>query len=289
MIGELRGARPRRRQRPGDRALRAVGYAVLVILSAGSVAPLVWMVLTSLRPSNTVFQSVVPTPSEITGAAYQYVWSRLHILTYFGNSVFVTAVTVALVLVISLLAGYGFGRMRFRGKEILFVALMSALFLPAPAILVPIFVELKQFQLIGTRTGLALVYVATGVPFATLLMRAFFAGLPAELADAAKIDGAGELRTFWHVMLPLAGPGIATIAIFQVLFTWNELMFANALIQKQGLLTLQPMLYTQVGDYSTNWPVLTAALTIAVVPILLVYMFLQRWYVAGLTAAAIKG
>ncbi|MGH7912414.1 MAG: carbohydrate ABC transporter permease, partial [Candidatus Dormibacteraceae bacterium] len=195
-----------------------------------------------MRPGNTVFESLIP--AHLTGAAYQYAWSQMHILTYFGNSVYVTALTVALVLIISLLAGYGFGRLRFRGREILFIALMSALFLPAPAILVPVFVELKELRLIGTRVGLSLVYVATGVPFATLLMRAFFASLPGELADAAKIDGAGELRIFWHVMLPLAGPGIATISIFQVLFTWNELMFANTLIQNQSSLPLQPVLYT---------------------------------------------
>lgn len=277
----------RRRQRPSQRVVRAVGYAVLVVLSAGSVAPLLWMLLTSLRPRNTVFVSLFPT--RFTGAAYQYAWSQMHILNYFGNSVFITVITVALVLLISLLAGYGFGRLRFRGREIFFIALMSALFLPAPAILVPVFVELKGFHLIGTRVGLSFIYVATGVPFATLLMRAFFASLPAELADAARIDGAGELRIFWHVMLPLAGPGVATISIFQVLFTWNELMFANALIQKQSLLPLQPQLYTLVGDYTTNWPVLTAALTIAVVPVIAVYVFLQRWYVAGLTAAALKG
>jgi ABC-type glycerol-3-phosphate transport system permease component len=213
----------------------------------------------------------------------------MHILTYFLNSVYITAGTVLLVLAVALLAGYGFGRLRFRGKEVLFVALMSALFLPAAAILIPVFLELKGFDLIGTRAGVVLVYVATGVPFATLLMRAFFASLPGELSDAARIDGAGELRTFWHVMLPLAGPGVATITIFQVLFTWNELMFANALIQKQTLLPLQPELYSLVGEYTTNWPALTAALTIAIVPILAVYMVLQRWYVAGLTAAAVKG
>lgn len=281
-------ARPRRRpRRASDRVARVVGYAILVVLSAGSVVPLLWMLLTSLRPGNTVFTSVLP--NRLTAAAYQYAWSKMHILDYFANSVLITVTTVTLVVAISLLAGYGFGRLRFRGREIFFMALMSALFLPAPAILIPVFIQLKEFHLIGTRIGLCFIYVATGVPFATLLMRAFFAGLPAELADAGRIDGAGELRIFWYVMLPLAGPGAATITIFQVLFTWNELMFANALIQKQALLPLQPELYTLVGDYTTNWPVLTAALTIAVVPVIVIYVFLQRWYVAGLTAAALKG
>jgi ABC-type glycerol-3-phosphate transport system permease component len=270
-----------------SRLVRASGYLVLIVLSVGSMLPLLWMIVTSLRPNNTVFDG--PIPKQVTVAAYQYAWSRMHILTYFLNSVYITAATVALVLAISLLAGYGFGRLRFRGREVLFVALMSALFLPAAAILIPVFLELKEFNLIGSQLGVILIYVATGVPFSTLLMRAFFASLPGELADAARIDGAGELRTFWHVMLPLAGPGVATISIFQVLFTWNELMFANALIQKEGLLPLQPKLYSLVGEYTTNWPALTAALTIAIVPILIVYMILQRWYVAGLTAAAVKG
>jgi ABC-type glycerol-3-phosphate transport system permease component len=155
--------------------------------------------------------------------------------------------------------------------------------------LIPVFLELKALHLLGSQAGLILLYVGTSVPFALFIMRTFFENLPGELADAARIDGASELKTFWRVMLPLAAPGIAAIAIIQVLSTWNELMFANALIQQTNLLPLQPVLYSLVGQYSTNWPALTAALTVAVVPIVAVYVFLQRWFIIGITAGAVKG
>jgi ABC-type glycerol-3-phosphate transport system permease component len=120
------------------------------------------------------------------------------------------------------------------------------------------------------------------------LTRAFFETLPKELMEAARVDGGGEFTIFWRVMLPLARPGIATVVIFQFLSTWNEFLYANTVIQSTGKLPLQPMLFSLAGQYSTNWPVLTAALTMSIIPIIVVYVRMQRQFVAGLTLGAVK-
>ena len=282
-----RASSRKRRFRPPP-LWRIVGYGVLVTVAILCLLPLIWMVLTSLRPSNTVFGGPV-IPSHFTFRAYEFVWTQLNIFHYFLNSVYITGVTLVIVLLASTLGGYGFARLKFRGSGVMFGALVSTLFLPSAAILIPIFVELKFFHLINTQAGLILLYSGTSVAFAVLLMRIFFERLPKELIEAAHIDGAGELRTFWRIMLPLTGPGVATVAILQVLTTWNELLFANSLIQDQTLQPMQPELYSLVGQYSTNWPAVTAALTIASIPMIVVYVVLQRRFVAGLAAGALNG
>jgi ABC-type glycerol-3-phosphate transport system permease component len=287
----LRRGQRRRRAKVRDLPApfwRVVGYGLLSSIAILCVIPLIWMVLTSLRGNNTVFGGPI-IPSQFTFSAYSYVWSQLHIYHYFLNSVIITGATLLIVLMASTLGGYGFGRLKFRGSGMLFSIVVSTLFLPSAAILIPIFVELKFMHLINTQAGLILLYAGTSVAFAVLLMRVFFERLPQELTDAARIDGARELQIFWRVMLPLAGPGVATVAILQVLTTWNELLFANSLIQSTNLLPLQPELFSIVGQYTTNWPAVCAALTIASVPMVVVYVVLQRRFVAGLTAGAVKG
>jgi ABC-type glycerol-3-phosphate transport system permease component len=293
-LGSIEAAQVRRTRSRGRAGLpidrvagRALGYLVLVLLTAVCIFPFLWMVLTSVRPNNTVFAGGV-IPRQVTGAAYQFVWSQLGILHYFWNSVWITTVSVAVILALATLAGYSFAQLDFAGKQVIFVVLLSTLMLPATAIIVPLFVELKNFHLIDTQAGLICVYVGTALPFAMFLMRSFFETLPAELADAARIDGAGELGVFWRVMLPLAAPGIAAVTIFEFMLTWNEFIFAATLIQTPGLLPLQPVLYSLIGQYSTNWADLTAALTVSVLPIVVVYVLMQRWFVAGLTIGAVK-
>jgi ABC-type glycerol-3-phosphate transport system permease component len=192
------------------------------------------------------------------------------------------------VAFLATLAGYGFTHLDFPAKRIIYVSLLSTMLLPGTALIVPLFLELKQFALLDTTEGLILVYVGTNLPFAMFLMRAFFETLPRELRDSARVDGAGEFRIFWSVMAPLIGPGVATLVIFQFMFTWNEFILANTLLQTPEKLPLQPVLFAMQGQYSTNWSVLTAALVISVLPIVLVYVRMQRRFVEGLTMGALK-
>jgi ABC-type glycerol-3-phosphate transport system permease component len=267
---------------------RAVGYVFLVVLALVSVGPLIWMVLTSLKPASEVFSGpLLPVHPQLD--AYGYVFSSLGIGTYFLNSVIVTGITVIGVIIASSLAGYAFAFLPIPGKRIVFGVLMSALLIPAALFLIPAFIELRAIGLLNTQLGLTLVHTGAGVPFAIFLMTSFFENIPLELRDAARMDGAGEFTIFLRVALPLSLPGVATVAIFQVLFTWNDLMLSNGLIQDRSIQTLQPALYTLVGEHASNWPALTAALTIAAAPVVIFFVAVQRLFVAGLLAGSVKG
>jgi ABC-type glycerol-3-phosphate transport system permease component len=269
-------------------ARRSAGYVVLVALSGVAVYPFLWMLLTSLRPRDTVFTGGF-VPDRITFGAYTRAWSLLDFPSHFMTSVVITTLTVAAVLALATLAGYSFAKLNFPGKQVIYVILLSTLMLPATALILPLFLQMKNLGLLNTRQGLILVYIGVSLPFAMFLMRAFFETLPDELIHAARVDGAGEFRIFWRIMLPLAAPGVATVVVFQFLSTWNEFLLANTLLQSTALLPLQPHLFTVTrSQHATDWTLLCAALTMSVLPIVLVYVRMQKRFVAGLTLGATK-
>ncbi|MCC7206241.1 MAG: carbohydrate ABC transporter permease [Anaerolineae bacterium] len=266
---------------------RSTGYAILIGLTVLSIFPLVWMVLTSLRERHSVFGGPL-FPERFTLDAYQFMFNEFHIVDYFGNSILVTAVTVFAVVTLATLTGYAFAHLEFWGKEIIFLFLLGTLMVPPTVLLLPLFLQLRDFGLIDKQLGLILAYIGGGLAFSVFLMRSFFKTLPTELIDAGRVDGASEFGIFWRIMLPLARPGIATVLIFQFSGTWNEFIYAATLIHTPEMRNLQPAIFSMVGRYSTNWPALTAALTLSVLPIIVVYIFMQRQFVAGLTAGAVK-
>ncbi len=269
-------------------ARRSAGYVFLVVLSGATVFPFVWMLLTSVRQRDTVFGGGL-VPDQITFGAYGRAWSQLDYLSHFLTSVVVTSLTVLGVVALAALAGYSFAKLDFPGKQVIYVTLLTTLMMPLTALILPLFLQMKTLSLLNTRQGLILVYVGLSLPFAMFLMRAFFETLPDELIDAARVDGAGEFRIFWRIMLPLAAPGVATVVVFQFLTTWNEFLFAQTFLQDPEILPLQPHLFGVVrGQHVTDWPLLTAALTMSVLPMVLVYVRMQRRFVAGLTLGAVK-
>ncbi len=262
-------------------------YAILIVLALITILPLLWMVLTSIKPQNEVFGSLLPTTIDLSG--YGRVWTAGNFPQAIMNSVIVTAMTVVIVVVVATLTGYAFARLRFPARDWIFYLFLAAMMIPGQAILVPMFIFLKQIGLLDTLPGLSFSYLGGALPFATFLMRAFFKTLPTELGEAGTIDGCSDFDVFRRIYLPLTTPGIATITIFQFVGTWNEFMFSNTLLSTPELKTLQPSLYAAVGQYGTDWPALTAGLTMAIVPIVVVYLVLQRQFVSGLTAGALKG
>lgn len=275
--------RTARAPRPG----RVAGYVGLVVLAAVMVFPLLWLILTSLRPANDVFGGGL-IPRHISLSAYVRAWTELDYPRHFLNSIGITCLTVVGVVALATLAGYAFAKFQFPAKEAIYVVLLVTLMLPATAIVVPLFLELRSLELLNTRQGLVLVYIGISLPFAMFLMRAFFETLPDELIHAARVDGCGEFAIFWRVMLPLARPGVATVVIFQFMQTWNEFLFAQTLLQTPERHPLQPVLYSLVGEYSTDWTVLAASLVMTIIPIVVVYVRMQKQFVAGLTLGAVK-
>jgi ABC-type glycerol-3-phosphate transport system permease component len=287
-VGPGASSTRRRRHNPGRFwAGRVAGYVFLSILAFATMYPLLWMVLTSLKPSNEVFGAGL-LPHTWTLDGYRRAWSQLDYPAHFWNSVWITSLTVLAVLALSTLGGYSFAKLNFPLKQPIYFTLLSTLMVPATAVIIPMFLELKSLSLLDTRQGLLLVYIGTALPFGMFLMRAFFETLPDELIQAARVDGAGEFMIFYRIMLPLAAPGVATVVIFQFMTTWNEFLFAQTFLQTPDFLPLQPVLYAVRGQHATDWPLLAASLTMTVLPIVLVYVRMQRRFVEGMTLGAVK-
>jgi ABC-type glycerol-3-phosphate transport system permease component len=277
-------ARTARRRFPVGKSFASF---VLIAIAALTIFPLIWLVLTSLRTQDTIFTGPI-IPTHFTFAAYPKAWVSTGFAVHFLNSLWITTATVAGVLIFASLAGYAFAKLRFPFKNVIYIALLSTLMMPTTTLIIPLYLQLKSIGLLNSQLGLVILYISSSAPFSMFLMRAFFSTLPDELVQAARVDGAGEFTVFWRVVLPLARPGLATVVIFQFLQTWNEFLYANTVIQDTGKLPLQPVLFSLLGQYNTDWPTLTAGLTMSIIPVVLVYVWMQRQFVAGLTLGAVK-
>ena len=266
---------------------RALIYVILVTIAFVEAFPLMWMIVTSVKDSHEVFNTLLPT--EIKWQNFPRVWYAMNFPVHLGNSLYVTSLTVVLVVALATPAAYAFARYRFPGRELVFYAFIGVMMIPPQAILIPMFQFLRSLHLLNSLTGLALSYVGGGTAFAVFLMRTFFLSLPGELGDSARIDGCNDFQVFWHIYLPLARPGMASVVIIQSLYTWNEFMFSNTLITSPGKKTVQSAVFQAVGQYGTDYTALCSGLIIALIPVILIYLALQRQFISGLTAGALKG
>lgn len=269
------------------RLTRALIYLLLALIAVVEAFPLMWMIVTSLKDSHEVFNTILP--SQVNWWNFPRVWYAMNFPLHLENSLYVTSLTVTLVVALATPAAYAFARYRFPGRELLFFVFIGAMMVPPQAILIPMFQFLKSLHLLNSLTGLALSYVGGGTAFGIFLLRTFFLGLPRELGDSARLDGCNDFQVFWHVYLPLAKPGVASVVIIQSLYTWNEFMFSNTLITSPAKKTVQSAVFQAVGQYGTDYTALCSGLIIALVPVVLVYLALQRQFIAGLTAGALKG
>ena len=271
-----------------QRAIRSTfSYTFLIILSVALGFPLLWVMLTSVKDRREVFNQLLPTKIDFSN--FVRVWNDMNLPLHMGNSLIVTGINVAIVVVTATLAGYAFARLNFRRRDTLFYLFIVAMMIPGQALLIPMFQYLKNLGLLNTNVGLSLSMTGGAIAFAIFLMRAFFRSLPGELGDAGKIDGCNDWGVFRHIYLPLARPGIATVIIFQFMGTWNEFMFSTTFISTPSAKTIQPAMYQVVGRYSIDYTALSSGLLLAILPILAVFLLLQKQFIRGLTAGAFKG
>jgi len=216
------------------------------------------------------------------------VWRAGRFDLYLGNSLIVTAGALALILSLAALAGYALGRFRFRLNTALYLFFLSGLLVPAKLAIIPLFIFLKALHLLDSRLGLILVYAAAGLPAAVFILTGFFRALPADLDNAARIDGAGELGVFWRVMLPLCRPALAIVTIYSAIPIWNDFFLPLVLIQTPERKTITQGLAVFFGQYQTDWGALFAGLTLAALPIVLLYLALSEQFIKGLTAGATR-
>lgn len=278
-------------QPPRDAAERPSPWWLYLALAAGLVLmalPFVWMVLSSVKPEAEV-REIPPTwlPETFTLENYRELFDRLRFPTYFFNSTLVAVVVTLGNLIFGSMLGYALAKLDFRGKRVVFGLVLGTLMVPGMVTFVPLFVLVSNMGLTNTFPGLFLPYLVG--PFAVFLMRQYFLGLPDELIQAARVDGASELRIFWSVMLPLTGPALATLGILTFLTSWNNFLWPLVVAQTEDKYTLPVALALySVGQNATQYGLLLAGAVVVVLPVIALFLAVQRYFVQGIAMTGIK-
>jgi multiple sugar transport system permease protein len=263
-------------------------HSALILGSLATLFPLLWMLSASFM---TTGEATTFPPHLIPHAAtldqYRQLFSRMNIGRAFVSSALVALLVTSCSLVFNSMAGYAFAKLRFRGRDRLFGWLLMALIIPPQVGMLPLFLLLKKLHLVNTYWGVALPSLAT--VFGIFLIRQFMLAIPQELLEAARIDGAGELRIYWSVVLPLARPILATLATFMFMSSWNDFMWPLIVLSDQSHYTLPVAVANLVGEHVQDVELMMAGSVLTVVPVLLLFIFLQRYYIAGLMVGSVKG
>jgi multiple sugar transport system permease protein len=278
-------------QERSERIRRVIVYILLFIVALLFFVPFFWSVTTSLKtlPESVGFDLL---PNDPSIKAYRRALTTFNFNRYFLNSVFLASLVTASTLFLASLGGYAFVRLRFPGRELLFFLVLATLMIPNELRLVPVFQMLIDFpvahvNLLGSYQGYFVINLVTATSL--FLMRQYFLTIPKDYEEAAKLDGAGYFKTYWKVMLPLAGPALAAVTILQFQGTWNEFFWALIILQDEQKYTLPIGISTFVGIYKTQWPELMAASVIAILPVAAIYVIFQRYFIAGVAASGVKG
>ena len=266
---------------------RAAAFALLSALSVVTVYPLIWLVINSFKRTDELFEASWALPASWRWENYPKAW-RFGLGHFMANSVLVTTVSVAAIVLLSALAAYVLVTVRFRGRGVLHAFILGGLIVPPEVSLFPLFKIMLVLGVLNTYFAMILPDVAYGLPFTVLLLRAYMMVIPAEMAEAARIDGAGMLRCFWSIYLPLCRPALAAAALVQGMRVWNEFVFALTFVGRDALRPLTVGLTTFGDSLQTDWPVLLAGLVISIVPVLTAFLLMQRQFMGGLTAGALK-
>lgn len=270
---------------------------IFLLLSAYAVwvlFPMVWVAYSSLKPDAAIFREPFawPDAGDLRFENYARAWHEARFGEYFLNSVIVTVTSVALIVLLGAMAAYALARFYHPLGRIAFWLFLAGLMIPAQLAMVPLFFEMRALGLLNSRTGLIAAYTSNGLPFAIFILAAFFRALPRTLHEAAVIDGCGEFTAFRRVLLPLARPALATVAIFQVIGVWKEYFFAFMLTSGDAAARTLPLGLANLSitaQYRSDYGMLFAGIMLVTIPILLLYAGLQRHIVKGVAAGALKG
>jgi ABC-type glycerol-3-phosphate transport system permease component len=264
-------------------------YIPLVALLIFSVAPLLLAWFTAFKSAEQQLVNPWGLPFPPTLENLTEAWTVGRFGVYFKNSVIISVADVIGMVIISSLAGYAFGRMQFPGQKFLLYGLLIGLTIPVAAIIIPLYLTMRDFRLLNTYGSVIIADIALAAPIFVFIMRAFFKDLPAELDDAARIDGANEFQIFWQIMLPLARPGLLTVALLEFLWSWNDLFLPLVFLVSDELRTLPVgMLFFQ-GRFTIDYGLMSAGVLIISLPVTVLFLIFQRDFVRGLASGALKG
>jgi multiple sugar transport system permease protein len=269
---------------------RIVFIAGLTAAAAAFLLPQLWLFSLSLKSKAGVYEYPPRwLPDDRSLANYRFALTHTQVPWYLWNSAIVAVLAAAATLAVAVPAAYVISRERFHGRQPLMAALLAVQMVSPVILLVPIYGVIERLGLIDTRAGLILVYAAMQVPFTVWVLKNFFDAVPRSIFEAARLDGASRARTLWTIVLPLIGPGLGATAIFNLAAYWSEFSLALVLLDSQERFTMPLGLFSFQSAYETDWQLLAAASFIALVPVLAAFVLLQRFFVAGLTAGAVKG
>ena len=277
------GARMHRKQLD---MVRLVWMLVALVLGLMTIFPLFWMISIALKPAAEVFKPNI-LPAAPSGANFLYVMTEVPFLKYLGNTFFVSAVVTVVALFFHTMAGYALARLRFPGRETIFILIFSTFLVSLPVIIVPLFVLVRAMGMLNTYAGMILpaIFHAFGI----FLLRQYYLSLPRELEEAARIDGAGYWRIYWSVVLPLSRPILASLAILFFLANWNSFLWPLTVASDQNLWVVQVGIANFRSQYSTSWNYIMAASTIVALPMLILFVIFQRQIMESIKTSGLKG
>lgn len=270
------------------RAASVLVHAALLVATAAALLPMVWMLSASFMPTgeaNTYPPHFLPTRA--TTEHYAALFTRLELGRYALNSLIVATTVTVVSLFVNSMAGYAFAKLRFKGRDRIYRLLTAGLVVPVQVVMLPVFLLMKELGLVNTYAGVVVPTLAS--IFGIFLVRQYAQSLPDELLDAARIDGAGELRIYWSITLPVIRPILATLAIWTFLSTWNDFMWPLIILTDETRFTLPVALASLVGEHAQDTELMMAGSVLTVLPVLVVFLVLQRYYVRGVTLGSVKG
>ncbi len=269
---------------------KIVSYSLLTLFSLFSLYPISRVISISLRPGDRLLsKSLAIIPSDATLQTYKRLFLQEPFLRWLGNSVIVSLAVTLVGVILAATAGYAFSRYKFRGRDTAMIALITTQMFPLTMLLLPLFIMLIKLRLYDSYWGLIIAYSATALPFTTWQMKGYYDTIPYSLEEAASIDGASQFYTFWRIVLPLAAPALVITALFSFMTAWSEYLVANVLIQDKDLFTLPLGLKMFQSNMEVAWGLYSAGAVMVSIPVVLLFLFLSRWLVSGLTLGSVKG
>lgn len=264
-------------------------YMVLIIWGVTTVFPFIWVVINSFKPSSEVINHSFSLPMEFTMDNYSNAFSKQNILLSYKNSLLISGSVTITVMLLATMMAFAMTRYQFRGKTIVNTLIVSSLMFPAFSTIIPVFKLMTQWKLINHPLSVILPQIAGNLSFAVLVMMGFLRGLPLQMEEAAYMEGANVWKVFTRIIIPLSKPSMATVAIFCFLWSYNDLFTQLIMIRKRTKYPISALLIEISSKYGTDYGLMTASVTLIIIPILIVYIFLQKNIIKGMTAGALKG
>lgn len=267
-------------------------YLVLIIILTFAFSPIFWMISTSLKPNYEAF-NIPPTwiPVSFTLESYiKQITDRGGFLVFFKNGIIISASVTIVTIILATLSGYSFSRFRFSGQRAIFLLILATQMFPYVVIVISLYVMYKKLGLLNTYPGLILSLTTFSLPFSIWMIKGFCDTIPKEIEEAAYVDGSSRIGTLLKIVIPIISPGVVAVALFSFLVAWNNLLFSLTLSSRNSMLTIPPgFLLTYVGEFQYLWSDMCAGSTIVTLPVIIIFIFFQKYLVAGLTAGSVKG